>query len=1454
MKVRDRWARAVGWSLLHFVALTPPLTARAQAELPPNLAFGQPVISSGPNWGSFKPGSLTDGDPNTFTHPEAASGTRGFYYQVDLGRFFRLDRIVLRNRADGCCPERLSNFRVELYADSGGEPGALNWGADLRTDSSNSGTAGIDTITAASDPAGAFAGRFIRIVNISDAPYNPQLAEIEAYGGLAPAIRFFAADDDTISAGQNATLRWEIVHATSANLAPDLGPVDAANGSVTVRPAVTTTYTLTAASENGNVSASLAVGVDVTLAPPQLSEFLADNAGNLADQDDESPDWIELKNPNPFSLELGGYFLTDDPANLADWPLPNARIAPSGHLIVFASGKDRRAPNAELHTNFKLDAKGGYLALVDRDGTRILQQFPSDYPTTQAFPKQRLNVSFGFDASGKVGFFRPPTPGTANGTAFDGIVADTQFSIDRGFYDTNLTVAITCATPGAVIRYTTDRSEPTATRGRIYASPIPITNTTVLRAAAFKTGWAPTDVDTHTYVFPANVIASPLMRTSITRDPVYGPQMRAALLDVPSVSLVTTGAFNDTTEVKTSFEWLRPDGEKGIHADCGVRLYGGAFTDFAKKNFRLYFRSEFGASKLKYPLFAGYEHGLAPVDEFDQLELRSGSHDMEMRGFYMSNIFTDDTLLDMGQLNPHGRFVHLYLNGTYWGLFHLRERWGAAMHQGYLGGARTNYESINGNWNVGGWPDPGVPYDGDGSTWTRLKGVRADYAAAKPWLDAPQYVDYMLMWMFGGSEDEYRCVGPTVPGSGFKFYLNDADGWFCIPQYCAAGDRTGRGAPGRAPGDGPGSIFSMLFKEGHPDYRTLLADRIYKSLFNDGALTPARNTARLANRCDEVQRAFLAEAARWGYLTPAAWSSRRDSARNGWFPRRTAEALAQFRRAGFYPSLDAPKLSQQGGLVLAGFEIRFTGPASGTIHFTLDGTDPRLLGGAVSPTAQSYSTGGRNETLIPTGARWRWFTDAVGLGPSDIVESHEKWSPANWKHRDFDDSAWGEGPAQLGYGEDDETTKIPFGGDTQNKWISSYFRHRFTLADIADITSLTLRLKRDDGAIVYLNGREALRSSIPAGTVTGSTTADPAPDDGQTFNTFTPAPDLLRVGVNIVAVEVHQTAPTSSDVSFDLELIATRINSASAGELPVITRNTVLKCRALDGSQWSALNEAFFQVGPSALDPGEVAVTELNFNPPGDDGSEFVELANQSSRTVNLRGARFAEGIDYAFPDNRDTLLAPGQRLVFVNDLFRFQQRYGLDVPVAGVYSGNLDNGGERLTLIDTSSNVITGFTYDGAKPWPTGADGAGYSLVLAHPQLGLDHPAAWRTSSTTNGTPGGTDATLFTGDPLADADADGLPALLEYALGTSDTDPLSGLGTVVAGFDLAGNFAVTFPRNLRADDVLITAEISTDLAAWSPASLLATRTIAVGVAAETWGSSITGRDALFIRLRVVRP
>lgn len=165
-------------------------------------------------------------------------------------------------------------------------------------------------------------------------------------------------------------------------------------------------------------------------------------------------------------------------------------------------------------------------------------------------------------------------------------------------------------------------------------------------------------------------------------------------------------------------------------------------------------------------------------------------------------------------------------------------------------------------------------------------------------------------------------------------------------------------------------------------------------------------------------------------------------------------------------------------------------------------------------------------TLVATGSVWKYVDNGSDQGVA-------------WRSLAFDDTAWASGPAQLGYGDGDEATTNSFGPDPNNKYITTYFRHAFTLADPTVFTNLQLRLLRDDGAIVYLNGSEVYRCNLPTGTVAYTTFALSAVlDDGDFWIPFDLPVSALRAGTNVVAVEMHQSAANSSDLSFDLGLAA----------------------------------------------------------------------------------------------------------------------------------------------------------------------------------------------------------------------------------------------------------------------------------------------------------------------------
>ena len=186
----------------------------------------------------------------------------------------------------------------------------------------------------------------------------------------------------------------------------------------------------------------------------------------------------------------------------------------------------------------------------------------------------------------------------------------------------------------------------------------------------------------------------------------------------------------------------------------------------------------------------------------------------------------------------------------------------------------------------------------------------------------------------------------------------------------------------------------------------------------------------------------------------------------------------------------------------------------------------QLTYGPHSNVASAVSAAGTPPTLVRVASMWAYLDDNT--------------SPLSWAAPAFDDSAWPVGLAELGYGDADEETVVDFGPAEDDKYVTTYLRRSFTVVDPTAYPALTLRLQRDDGAVVYVNGTEVFRSNMPAGAITRGTFASSAVSGTGETTFFTQAvdPALLVAGENVLAVEVHQSDPVSSDVSFSLELIS----------------------------------------------------------------------------------------------------------------------------------------------------------------------------------------------------------------------------------------------------------------------------------------------------------------------------
>jgi hypothetical protein len=193
-----------------------------------------------------------------------------------------------------------------------------------------------------------------------------------------------------------------------------------------------------------------------------------------------------------------------------------------------------------------------------------------------------------------------------------------------------------------------------------------------------------------------------------------------------------------------------------------------------------------------------------------------------------------------------------------------------------------------------------------------------------------------------------------------------------------------------------------------------------------------------------------------------------------------------------------------------------------------------------------------------------FFLGYFGFSQTTIIGYNASWKyfdknsrPAGWETTGFNDAGWASGPAELGYGDGDESTIVGYGTDINNKYITTYFRKTFNITGLNTFVSLTLNLVRDDGAAVYLNGVEILRDNLPTGALAQNAVAPKNIDLAaeSTPITFIICPAYFNEGANTIAVEIHQSGGASSDISFKLEL---KGNIATPGN-PVLTREPYLQ-------------------------------------------------------------------------------------------------------------------------------------------------------------------------------------------------------------------------------------------------------------------------------------------------------
>lgn len=994
-------------------------------------------------------------------------------------------------------------------------------------------------------------------------------------------------------------------------------------------------------------------------------------------------DWLELHNDGPDAVDVGGWGLTDDPADPARWTFPPGTTIPAGgYLLVLCDGHDDVEGLRYLHAGFKLSA-GGETVVLTNNG------IPVDSLT---FPRQDAFHSFGRDpAGGGLVYFELPTPGKPNSGPVRPLRCETpQFFADAagtapvagGFYSGAQTVFLMSPTPGAGIRYTLDGTEP-GPDSNLYTGPLAIPSRgnrrgTVVRARAFLDGAVPSGTATATFLIDQHTAIRGVPAMCFTGHENRDFNEDFGIMAIRGGTYDGDGTWRATTESAyhmglmhgrayerpVHIEWLRSDGVPGFSEPAGLRIASSPWSrprlrltqntaspwpadPTQKPSFNIFFRDDYGKGQLDYPIF-GADY---PVRSFDRLRPRAGKNDM-------TSPFIKDELVrrlfsDMGHHVSRGTINTLYINGVYKGYYNTVERYRKSWF-------RSHYNSSL-DWDI---RINDAVEEGTAEAWTQLMAAagrnlddRSNWDAVMAMLDVDEVIDYWLINIYAAMWDwpnnNWVAARERSPEGKWRLYIWDAEGAFGHygekpPNYNTIQIDL-RGSSGTGANQ-QSELFRRLYRSA--EFRLRFADRINRAFFNGGTLDdrdPANS--RFRKHLDDLRPAFAPLLQfthgttfgdrfyrNWTTASTANagegnWSRAMSNRRSHLFNTTPVPASnVSFRYHRLWPATEPVAFTPHGGNIPAGSTVTLstneTVPAGSTVFWTTDGTDPREWGGSPSPAAQSRVTTATAESL------------SVTL------------------------------PVRLQ-------------------------------------TTLNARVRSPEG-------------------------------------------------------------------------------------------------------EWSALTTAAYQVGTVPASASNLVVSQFMYHPPDPTAQEqaagftepedfeFIELRAIGPDAVNLSGVKFAAGISFDFATSPVRAVPAGGVLLLVRNQAAFLARYGNSLAplIAGEYSGNLSNSGDRIRIVAADGADIRDFTYDDDGDWPRAADGNGAALVLVSPETNPDHylPSNWQASTTWGGSPGGgpsggaewtawleanfeepaRSAPAVAG-PAADPDGDGLPNLVEFAIGSSPRNPASG-------------------------------------------------------------------------------
>lgn len=621
-----------------------------------------------------------------------------------------------------------------------------------------------------------------------------------------------------------------------------------------------------------------------------------------------------------------------------------------------------------------------------------------------------------------------------------------ELSVRHGICHEAFRLSISSPVPGTTVYYTDDGSDPRE-KGRLYDGSLLISTTTVIRTAFLQSDSVWSDVATASYIFPSSLlfqgnkpfgypqywgkycqisgtaIADYEMDPEITGNKSYSSLVTDGLLTLPIVSLVTdrdhlfshvndslTGGIyiftgcpvGDGTgrgwERPVSFELIGGDMGHDLTVSCALKLHGG-HGRLPEKNpkhaFRLHFKKDYGPGSLKYPVF-----GDRGPSRFNTLVLRTffgyswqhWDNAQRHRAQYIRDIWARETQAKLGDPISRAQYVHLFINGLYWGMYNLCERVEGEFCSWNFGGSEEDWDVTEVDGGAGQY-HAAVPVCGNIDAWNQmadliyqlpshssymhLVGCGSDgkpNAKYPPLLDVDNFIHYMLINLYGGNTDWdhhnwFAFRNRVLADRGFRFLCWDSENIIVSPTENLT-TKNNRGCPT--------GFLNRLMKQGIFAHR--FHELAWRALTHGGPLTPEGALATWDSLYHTISLALWDEAARWGdyrrdvhpyqtkgilYKPDGAYETERNRLLKQYFPVRTATVISQLRDRGWLPQAEAPAVfidDTEVGYDLQPLSLESRLTMSGqNIYYTLDGSAPvnwfQNDAGALSPSAKAYIDG-----------------------------------------------------------------------------------------------------------------------------------------------------------------------------------------------------------------------------------------------------------------------------------------------------------------------------------------------------------------------------------------------------------------------------------------------------------------------------------------------------------------